>query len=231
MIHQRKKRNSSKVNLTISFVFHGALILGIFYLAAREGVLGNRLKQLALIKVAPEKKPEPPKPEKAPEPKVAQPKQAEEPKTVAVAPPPRMEAAAPPPGDAAPAVAPPPSIMQDFSFEGGHAVVTGDANTVYKGLIEHALFSHWQRPEDIDDATFVAEVELSVDKSGTASEYNWLRGSGNPRWDNTVKDALTRTKAFSRPPPKGFPAKFTVRFDVESQRTEEVLQVSQLGTR
>ena len=35
----RKKRNSSKVNLTISAVFHGLLILAVFIFAAREGIL------------------------------------------------------------------------------------------------------------------------------------------------------------------------------------------------
>lgn len=229
MIPQRKKRNSSKVNLTISVIFHTALILGVGFLAAREGLLGKQLKQLALIKVAPEKKVEPPKPEKPPEKKVEQPK-VETPKAVALAPPPKAAAVAPPPVDVAPAVAPPAAISADFSFQdGAHAVVSGDANTVYKSLIEHALRSHWNRPEDIADEAFVAEVELSVDKAGTAAEYRWLRGSGNSRWDNSVKAALASTKVFSRPPPKGFPEKFTVRFDVESLRTEDVIQVSQIS--
>ena len=227
MIQARKKRNSSKVNLTISLVFHTALILGIAFLAAREGLLGKQLKQLALIKVAPEKKPEPPKQEKPPEQKVEQAKTPEPAKTVALAPPPRVQAVAPPPVDAAPAVAPPPSISADFSFsDGAHAVTTGDANTVYKGLIEHAIRSRWERPEDIADDAFVAEVELSVDATGQAAGYQWLKGSGNTRWDNSVKAALAKAKSFNRPPPKGFPGKFVVRFDVESMRTEDVIQVS-----
>ena len=39
MIQQRKKRNSSKLNLTISFIFHGILILVIFFFAARERIV------------------------------------------------------------------------------------------------------------------------------------------------------------------------------------------------
>ena len=31
MIQERKKRSSPRINLIISFVFHGVLILGIFY--------------------------------------------------------------------------------------------------------------------------------------------------------------------------------------------------------
>src|SRR5579859_5012975 len=219
MIKARTKRNSSKVNLIISVVFHTALILAVAFLAAGEGLLGKQLKQLAQIKVAPEKKPEPPKPEKGPEPKVEQAKAPEPAKTVALAPPPKIEAAAPPPVDAAPAVAPPPSISADFAFsDGAHAVSTGDANTVYKSLIEHALRSHWDRPEDIDDSTFIAEVELNVDGNGQSASYQWLKGSGNTRWDNSVKEVLAKVKSFNRPPPKGFPGKFVVRFDVESMR-------------
>ena len=48
MIQQRKKTNSSKVNLTISFIFHGILIMVVFFFAAREGMLGKKLKQLSV---------------------------------------------------------------------------------------------------------------------------------------------------------------------------------------
>ena len=46
------------------------------------------------------------------------------------------------------------------------------------------------------------------------------------RWDNSVKAAIAATKVISRAPPKGFPASFLTRFDVESQRTEEVIHLS-----
>src|SRR5690242_19852332 len=104
MIQQRKKRNSSKINLIISVVFHSLLVLAIFYFAAKEGLLGKKLKELAVTMVK-EKKPEPPK-EKPPEPKVEQPKPEE---AKAAVPQPKPEtAAAPPPAasDAAPSVAP-----------------------------------------------------------------------------------------------------------------------------
>ena len=40
----RRKRNSSKVNLIVSVVFHAVLIGALFYFAAREGMLGKKLK-------------------------------------------------------------------------------------------------------------------------------------------------------------------------------------------
>src|SRR5271169_4058308 len=118
MIQQRKKRNSSKVNLTISVIFHSALILAIFFFAAREGMLGKKLKQITVTMVPKEKKPEPPK-EKPPEPKVEQPKVAEAPKPPEI-PQPRVEtAAAPPPVDSAPAVAPAAASLPAFDFSDG----------------------------------------------------------------------------------------------------------------
>jgi hypothetical protein len=65
-----------------------------------------------------------------------------------------------------------------------------------------------------------------MDAKGKVIESNWLKGSGNKSWDDSVKLALAQTKSISRPPPKGFPEKFLVRFDVESLRTEDVINVS-----
>jgi TonB family protein len=70
------------------------------------------------------------------------------------------------------------------------------------------------------DDSFVAEVELSVDKYGSVEDTHWISGSGNARWDQSVKDAVAQLKAIGKPPPKGFPNKFIVRFDVESTKTE-----------
>ncbi len=223
-----RKRNSSKVNLTISIVFHVALVLGVVYLAARQGILGKKLKEITVTMVPKEKKPELPK-EKPPPPKVEPPKPAEPPKVAVAAPPPKAERAAPPPGaEAAPPAAPAPVELPAFAFsDGAHAVQSvSDPDLIYKGLIERALRSHWNKPEDIADDNFAAEVELSIDQDGNVTGSRWVNGSGNARWDNTVKAALSATKTISRPPPKGFPATFITRFDVESQRTEEAIHLS-----
>ena len=225
----RKKRNSSKVNLTISFIFHGLLILVVFFFAAREGLVGKKLKQLAVTMVPKEKKPAEPPKEKAAEPKAEQAKTDQAPK--AAAPQPKVEtAAAPPPaaGDTVPSVAPAPSSLPAFEFgDGAKAVLTiSDTNGVYKELIQRTLRSRWNRPEDIADETFVAEAELDLDAKGKVTDYHWLKGSGNKRWDDSVKAVLAQTKTISRPPPKGFPLQFPVRFDVETSRTEPLIQLS-----
>src|ERR1700722_10178438 len=113
---KRKPRNSSKVNLVISLVFHGAIAVAVIYFAAREGLLGKQFKKIA-VEIVKEKPPEKPKePEKpreqipAPTPKVAQ---AEPPKEVVSAPPPANTA------DAPPVVAPAAVDVPSFSFAGG----------------------------------------------------------------------------------------------------------------
>jgi TonB family protein len=225
MIQQRKKSNSSKVNLIISAVFHTILVGAIFYFAAKEGLLGKKLKELT-VTMEKVKKPEPPK-EKPEPPKADEPKQVAK---VSV-PQPRTETATPPPAasDAAPTVAPAAAVLPAFSFDEGARQVQSisSPNDIYKALVEHTLRSYWNRPEDMADDTFVANVELTIDKSGYVSDSRWINGSGNARWDATVKQAVAQVKAITRPPPKGFPEKFVVRFDVESTRTEAI----QLGSR
>jgi periplasmic protein TonB len=229
MIQQRKQRNSSKVNLTISFIFHSILILVVFFFAAREGLVGKKLKQLAVTMVPKEKKPEPPK-EKPTEPKAETAKSDQTPKLAVPQPKAETAAAPPPPSavDAAPAVAPPAASLPAFDFSDGAKEVQtiSDPNGIYKALIEHTLRSRWNRPEDIVDDTHVAEVELTVDAKGKVTDYRWLKGSGDKRWDDSVKAVVAQTRTISRPPPKGFPPQFPVRFDVETSRTEPVLQVS-----
>ena len=73
MIPQTKPRevkNSSRVNLLISFIFHALLVIVLFYFAAREGLLGKKLEKIS-VSIVKEKPPEKPKP---PEPKVEPPK-------------------------------------------------------------------------------------------------------------------------------------------------------------
>ena len=227
MIPERKKSNSSKVNLTISFVFHGILILVVFFFAAREGMLGKKLKQLS-VTMTREKKPEPPK-EKPPEPKVEPPKTEQAAAKMNVPQPKVDTASAPPPaaGLVPPAAAPAAVSLPAFSFDDGAKPVEtiSDPNAIYKALVEHSLRSRWNRPEDIADDTYVADIELNVDSKGRVADSRWLKGSGDKRWDDSVKTVIAQTKVISRPPPKGFPEKFVVRFDVETSRTEPLIQV------
>jgi outer membrane biosynthesis protein TonB len=190
--------------------------------------MGDKMKSLVatLEQQKPKELPKPPKEEPKPEPN----RQVEQPKTiVAPAPAQQVQAATAPPVDAPAAVAPP-NLDASFFGDGAKAVVeVFDPKLVYKSSIERALRSNWERPENIKDDEYVAEVELSIDKGGRIVDTKWIRGSGDARWDKSVKTAVAATRAVGVSPPAGFPAKFTARFDVEMTKTEDVLRVSSLN--
>jgi TonB family protein len=173
----------------------------------------------------PQKPKEQPKPPKE-EPKVEPPKQVDQPKVAAVTPPPAAVAAAPPAVEAPPAVAPP-TLDASFFGDGAKAVrEVSDPKLIYKSSIERALLANWNRPDDAHDDAYVAEIELSIDPAGRVTDSRWLKGSGDARWDKSVKAAVSATKSIGTVPPAGFPGKFTARFDVEMTRTEDVLKLS-----
>jgi hypothetical protein len=219
----RKKRNSSRTNLLISFAFHALIVVVGLYFAARGGLLGNQLKKIAveMVKEKPPEKPkepekpkvEPPKVETPKElPKVEAPKVAEEPKIAS------------PTIAAPPAVAPPAAELPSFNFEGGKAVETASSPVdVYKGLVQYAFTARWNKPEDIVDDKFVAEVQVSIGRDGHVSDPQWLKKSGNARWDSSVWQALAAVKSLDHAPPTNFPPRVIIRFDVAEQ-TESVFQ-------
>ncbi len=213
----RRKRNSSKVNLLISFIFHAALLVVLLYFAARSGMLGNQLKKIS-IQMVKEKSPEKPKP--PPPPKVEPPKEAPK---VAQAPK-IVEEAKPQPSVAAPpVVAPPATELPSFDFGGGRAVATtSDPVQLYKGALEYAFRSKWDRPDDIADDSFVAEVQVSVDRDGNISDPQWEKSSGNSVWDQSVQRAIDAVKSMDRPPPTNFPPQIVVRFDVQDETVSDI---------
>ena len=214
----KPKKNSSKVNLTISFVFHALLIGVLVYFAAREGYLGKKLQKISvqMVKTTP-----PPKPKELPKPATpkVEPPKVETPKME-----PPKTASAPPPPAAAPVVAPPPAELPSFEFGGGKAVNSeSDPVQLYKGYMEYVLRDSWNRPDTLNDDTYVAEVQVRVDRQGNLSDTVWQKGSGNQIWDDSVRAVFKQVSAIDRPPPTNFPPVVTIRFDTEEQ-TEPVLQ-------
>jgi hypothetical protein len=213
----KPKKNSSKVNLIISAVFHGILVAVLFYFAAKEGLLGKKVQTITAEMVH-EKKPEPEKPK--PEPPKVEPPKVEPPKIEA----PKVETVkAAPPTVAPPVVAPPANDVPSFEFEGGKAVNSeSDPVQLYKGYIEYTLRSKWNRPENLLDDNYVAEVAVDVDKDGNITHPQWLKGSGDAKWDQTVKDVFQAVSQIDRRPPTNFPPNVVIRFDVEEE-TEPVM--------
>ena len=64
---------------------------------------------------------------------------------------------------------------------------------------------------------------MTVDRKGQISNPVWEKGSGNTRWDDSVRQVFKAVKSMDRPPPTNFPSRVTVRFDVQEE-TEPVLQ-------
>ncbi len=216
---KRKARNSSKVNLLISLGFHSLIVVVLLYFAARQGLLGKAIKKIA-VEMVKEKPPEKPKEPEKPKP---EPPKVEPPKAVAKIEAPRSLAPPPPPvavPAAPPTVAPAAVDVPSFTFDGGKQVTTtSDPVQLYKGLVEYTLRSKWVRPEDVDDSSYVAEVEVGIDHSGQIHDPVWKKSSNNKRWDDSVRTALDIAGSVSRPPPTNFPARVVVRFDVVESET------------
>jgi len=208
----RKRKNSSKVNLTISLVFHSVLVGVMLYFAARQGLLGKKIQKISIQMVKekpPEKPKEPEKPKSEPpreSPKIEPPKVVEESRPVA------------PPTVAPPMVAPANTELPGFEFDGGKAVnAESDPVQLYKGYVEYALRAKWNRPDNLDDDTWVAEVRVSVDPAGHLGQPVWQKGSGNAKWDQSVKDVFTVVQSIDRRPPTNFPPQVVIRFDVQQE--------------
>jgi protein TonB len=214
----RKKRNSSRVNFFISFTFHATLALVVLYFAARQGWLGKQAQNISVELVKKEKPKEKPKePEKPKE----EPPKVEMPKPVETAKP--VEAVKAPPSFAPPTVAPPAAELPSFEFEGGRSVISSsDPVEIYKNALEYAFRSKWNRPDNMADDNFAAEVEVSVDRTGQIGDPVWQNGSGNSRWDDSVRAAIAGVTTMATPPPTNFPPRVTIRFDVQ-QETEPVM--------
>jgi hypothetical protein len=208
-------KNSSRVNLTISAVVHGVIIAALIYFAAREGYLGKKIQTITVTKVV-EKKPEPEKPKEPPkvEPPKVEPPKVEQPKV--------ETPKAAPPTVAPPVVVPAAVDVPSFDFAGGKTVLSeNDPVQLYKGYLEYVLRSKWQRPENMEDDTYAAEVSVNVDRQGRLSQTQWLRGSGDAKWDQTVKAVFQLVTQIDRRPPTNFPDHVTIRFDVQ-EATEPV---------
>jgi hypothetical protein len=113
-----------------------------------------------------------------------------------------------------------------YLSDGAKAVETSsDPVQLYRSFLEYTLRSRWQRPEGLEDAAFVAEVELQVGRRGEVLGSRWLKGSGNAAWDQSVRRALDTTPRVDRVPPKGFPETVRVRFDVVQEADADAIAV------
>ncbi len=52
------------------------------------------------------------------------------------------------------------------------------------------------------------------------SGFDGKKGYGNKKWDDSVKKVLNGVKALTSAPPKNFPHKFIIRFDVAAAQDD-----------
>lgn len=206
--------SSSKTNLLISFVFHAVLVLVVFIFAARQGYLGNEMQKIT-VQIIKEKPPEQSKPVPKPPPQVPKP----EPPKVIAAPKPVETPKAPAQATVVPpTVAPPVAELPTFDFDGGRTVISSsDPVELYRSAIEMAFRAKWNRPENMDDDDYGVDVQVFVQPNGGIGKVLWEKGSGNAKWDESVREAIASVKSMDNPPPTNFPPYVNVHFDVQEQ--------------
>jgi outer membrane biosynthesis protein TonB len=223
----QRRRNSTRINLILAFGLHAVLVLAGIYLAARGGLLGHQFHEIA-VELVKERPVEKPREKEQEEPQVESPKEEIAARTIEA---PRL-ATAPVAATAAPSVpesagssiAPPQAVESAFEFDGGKIVQSSsDPVEIYRGFVEHEIRLNWTRPSGVADDHFMAVVEVSVDTDGRLSDSEWKSGSGNARWDDSVRHAIAATERLDRRPPAEFPRRFLVRFDVQDA-TEPILR-------
>lgn len=221
---QRHKHRQSRTSILVSILFHAALVGLVAYLAARQGMLGKVAQDMVAVQVE-EKKPEPQKPKEEPKPEPEKPNPDQKPNPTVVQTPVPIAAPAPaptpgegpPPLDAPPAADAPEMDIPNANVGGGGEVVT--PQEAYRRTIQSVFLSVWDKPVGIDDSTFSADVEMTVDRNGRIQDARFVRGSGDSKWDGTVKAALAKIKEIGSPPPDKFPPSFSVRFDAVVEAT------------
>jgi hypothetical protein len=211
--------------LLLSLLFHLAVIALLLWVAAREGwiVLPLRTISVSLLLQPPPAEP-PPRKTPASEPPAKPFDSLSQPLQPSVSPEPapqpeKLPSAIPQHVFRQPRLelpAPAPAELPAFAFGGAGttAQTRSDPAALYRSYVEFSLRSRWNRPEDIADEHYVAEIEIAVDSAGRISNRGWKLKSGDVRWDASVMKVITQTRTLDRPPPPGFPAKLTIRFDV-----------------
>ena len=194
-----------KHNILIAAVLHVLIIFPLVFFAAHEGTLGEKMKMLT-VGLVPKPKVEEIKPRTEP-PKVEVPKIAipmEQPKAV----PQPVQA---PLSVAASAIAPPPTEISSINFSDGAKEVhsVSDPILLYKAYIESHFKSQWETPQ----SDYETIIEINITSKGEVSPVAIVSNNGDKDWIKSVTDALAKVKTMPRPPPKGFPNHFQIRFD------------------
>ena len=195
-------------NLIIAAVLHILIIVPLIFFASHEGMLGKKMQTLS-VALVPKTKIEEPK-SKVESPKMEVPKTAvpiELPKPV-------VQSVATPPPSINSTVAPTAVDVPSFAFNDGakDVISTSDPIELYKMYMQSYIKSQWSTPEGFDKVT---DVYISIDAEGHILSTSF--DQGNDKWDLSIVSVFKRLKAFPKAPPKNFPLRFKIRFDMTEQ--------------
>ena len=212
----KDKRAFKKRFIFAVFLAHLILILGLAFLAGREGMLGERMKSLTVSLVPKEKVPEIPKPKSVEEKKIDISQTVSTPKPAVVEP----IATQPNKVESAVITAAPEAVqIADFQFVDGakNTRSTSDPIELYQLYLQSYLRSQWKMPENKDS---VSQVKISINDRGIIQKIEWPI-TGTPEWKSSVLEVFTHVKSFPKTPPKGFPLTFDIRFDTVEESYEQ----------
>lgn len=84
--------------------------------------------------------------------------------------------------------------------------LSGDArerdSATYYDLVRDRLHTHWSLPVWVARQELSAQVQLFIDPAGKLQNFRFTRPSGNPQFDDAVRQALQNASPFP-PPPEG----------------------------
>jgi len=80
-----------------------------------------------------------------------------------------------------------------------------DPKSLYKALVEHTLRSAGTSLTILRTTASWPRWSWRWIRSGNIADTRWLRGSGDARWDNSVKAVLAETKTVGKSAAERFP--------------------------
>jgi TonB family protein len=80
----------------------------------------------------------------------------------------------------------------------GDAVEAAEAS--YFDLVRDRLQAYWELPVWLQRQKLTAEVQIFIDSRGKLRNFRFTRSSGNEKFDEEVRKALTQSQPFPIPP-------------------------------
>ena len=172
-------------------------------------MLGKKMKSIAVTMISKSKPEEPAKP------KVEQ-HRVEVPNPIVPANQPKVQQnvqISSPPSTISAAPAPVNLPLVSFSDGAKEVLTSNDPIQLYKAYIEFLIKGKWEIPAN---KSFETMVDININERGEILKTEVASDNGDVEWTRSIKNAISNVK-LSRLPPKGFPLKFKIRFDMVSE--------------